>query len=207
MKRDQKIKIVFLNCIKGFIVMVVVGILVFSVLIQNAKTEKSAEKMAHKFLVSLYDSSPDTLGYILPPLDEYSDSDENLKIYIKKLNQSIKNRFGNCYTEEFWNYMIGNRMWLTAPEAAQKRDCNINVKSVKFNKINTEENGIHFNFVVEMEMEMDIDQDQNSDVIQLSETLAEPIIQKGEVWLVFEGFSYKISQLTYSDNQLVQYTY
>lgn len=205
MKRDQKIKIIILNCIKGFIVTAVVGILVFSVLIHNARTEKSAEKTAHKFLVSLYDASPDTLGYMLPSLDEYSDSKDNLKIYIKKLNQSIKNRFGNCYTKNFWNYMIGNRMWLTAPEAAQNRHCNINVKSVKFDKINSAENEIHFNFVVEMEMQ--IDQDQNLDVIQLSEILAEPIIQKGEVWLVFEGFSYKINQLTYSDNQLVQYTY
>ncbi|GAB6107188.1 hypothetical protein [Fusibacter bizertensis] len=182
--------------LKILILVVAVGGIVFSFYIHVAKTEKSAEKIANQFLIALYDATPETLSKILPSNDEYSDSqDDNFKHYIKALNHAIRKRFGNCYTDEFWNYMIGNRMWLTAPTAAQKRTCNIEVKNVTFNRINPDEKEVHLNF--EVEMEMTNCKDHN----------VMPVVQKGEVWLVFEDLKYKVNQLIYLDNQLVQYTY
>lgn len=182
--------------LKLLILVVAVGTIVFSFYIQVAKTERSAEKTANKFLVALYDVTPETLSTILPTNDEYPHSeDDNFKHYIKTLNHAIRKRFGNCYTDAFWNYMIGNRVWLTAPTAAQKRTCDIKVKNVTFNRINPGEKEVHLNF--EVEMEMTNCKDHN----------VMPVVQKGEVWLVFEDLKYKVNQLIYLDNQLVQYTY
>lgn len=199
MNRNSKYTHSILKAFKFLLLTVCVGTVIFSLYIQNAKTEKSAERTAHKFLVSLNDASPNTLNNILPSMAGYSDTDAYFKLYIKHLNLAIRKRFGNCYTDEFWNYMIGNRIWLTAPEAAQHCAGHINVKSIEFKKIDSDKKEIHLNFEVEMEMEMSM--------IKENEIISEPISQKGEVWLVFDGLGYKISQLIYTENQLVQFTY
>ena len=196
MARNWKSKHIVHQLIKVFLFVIIIGAVFFSLYIQNAKTEKSAEKIAHKFLVTLYDATPQTLSNILPKQDESVISqDEVFKRYIKKLDRAIRKRFGNCYTDEFWNYMIGNRIWLTAPMAAQNRMCNIKVKDITFERLNPVEKDVHLNFEVEMAL------------MNCNDHVNKPIIQSGEVWLVFEGYNYKVSQLIYKDNQLIQYTY
>ncbi|MDH8678037.1 hypothetical protein QE109_07750 [Fusibacter bizertensis] len=196
MDRNRKTKHNLHQVIKIFLFVVIIGTVLLSLYFQSAKTEKSAEKTAHKFLVALYDATPKTLNNILPIQDASAASqDEAFKLYIKNLNQAIRKRFGNCYTDEFWNYMIGNRMWLTAPIAAQNRECDIKVKAVTFKRLNPKEKEVHLNFEVEMAM------------TSCNNHVVKPVIQSGEMWLVFEGYNYKVSQLIYIDNQLIQYTY
>ena len=96
--------------LKRILLAVIISAIVFSFYLHAAKNEKSAERTANKFLVSLYDATPNTLNAILPDNADYSSAqDDDFKHYIKALNHAIRKRFGNCYTDDFWNYMIGNR--------------------------------------------------------------------------------------------------
>ncbi|OJV63125.1 MAG: hypothetical protein BGO41_10525 [Clostridiales bacterium 38-18] len=151
-----------------------------------------AEQVTTNFFVRLYEANPSTLSGLLPE-DTLLANEKSFETYITKLNQSVDKKLKGRFTEKFKKELMGNRLWMMAPDIAKAKSLLISVTDVTLERVNIESDEIYFNFQVTVES-------------KLSETdeLFRVDVEKGQIRLVRQGIGYRIDHINYTASPFIK---
>ncbi len=151
-----------------------------------------AEQVTTNFFVRLYEADPSTLSDLLPEETLLAD-EKTFETYITKLNQSVDKKLKGRFTEKFKKELMGNRLWMMAPDIAEAKSLLIEVTEVKLERVNIESDEIYFNFQITVE----------SKLIETDEVYKVDV-EKGQIRLVRQGIGYRIDHINYTASPFIK---
>lgn len=151
-----------------------------------------AEQISTDFFVRLYEADPSTLSDLLPE-ETLLENEKTFETYITKLNQSVDKKLKGRFTEKFKKELMGNRLWMMAPDIAEAKSLFIEVTDVTLERVNIESDEIYFNFQVTVNSKLS----ETDEVYKVD-------VEKGQIKLVRQGIGYRIDHIHYTASPFIK---
>lgn len=155
-------------------------------------SDERAEQVSTDFFVRLYEADPSTLSDLLPE-ETLLENEKTFETYITKLNQSVDKKLNGKFTENFKKELMGNRLWLMAPDIAEAKSLLIEVTDVNLERVNIEADELYFNFKVTIESKLS----ETNEIYKVD-------VDKGQIRLVRQGIGYRIDHIKYTASPFIK---